>query len=328
MTFDQATTAAQVVDEYKDAIRGKTVVITGVSPKTIGAEYVAALAPYTKTIIVASRSAERAEESIAATRQTHPTADIRVVKLDLTSGKSIRAAAAEIIAFKVPIHVLINNAIVKMAETITLTEAGFESQIGGNYFGHFLFTSLLFPTIRASQITGTEADWRPRVINMTSAAAFWGGEIRWDDLHFKNKPEDYDKYLGYNHSKTATALFTVGLVNHYPEILSYSVHPGLARETNVGRDTSDARLISMGVLNEDGSSNIFLKSIEQGAAPGLYAAFDPSIIPHNGEVIGDCDLISRTIPWPVPEFFKSPEDADKLWKIAEEAWGINFGTSE
>ncbi|KAF8312651.1 NAD(P)-binding protein [Clavulina sp. PMI_390] len=331
MAFDQTTTAAQVVEVYKDTIQGKNVVITGVSPKTFGAEYVAALAPHTKTIIVASRSAERAEESIAATRKAHPRADIRIVEVDLTSGKSIRAAAAKINGFQLPIHVLLNNAVMIMPETLTHTEDGFEHQIGGNYFGHFLFTSLLFPAILASRVTDDTTqspEWTPRIVNLTSGSAFWGGEIRWDDMHFKNKPEEYNRYLGYNQSKTGTALFTVGLVKRYPEILAFSVHPGLARETNIGRATPTSRLIEMGILNEDGTSNFFLKTIEQGAATALFAAFDPSVVTHNGDLLSDCAPASTSLPIPIPEFFNSPAEADKLWDAAEAAWDVKFAKVE
>lgn len=82
MAFGEKTTAAEIATAYQDSIRGKNgktvsfgsgcsfvvltlctcvVVITGVSPNSLGAADVEALAPYAKTIIVASRSVERYE---------------------------------------------------------------------------------------------------------------------------------------------------------------------------------------------------------------------------------------------------------------------------
>lgn len=100
--------------------------MTGVSPKSLGAETVRVIAPYAKTIIVASRSRERSVSPCAIsveriykveifyrTTQTiddilkeAPSAKIKFVALDLTSEESIRSAAAEVVALDIPLHVI------------------------------------------------------------------------------------------------------------------------------------------------------------------------------------------------------------------------------
>ena len=51
------------------------------------------------------------------------------------------------------IDILVNNAGV-MACPKTLTEDGFEMQIGTNHFGHFLLTELLLPLVKKSKESG------------------------------------------------------------------------------------------------------------------------------------------------------------------------------
>ncbi|KAF8309515.1 hypothetical protein DL93DRAFT_2085630 [Clavulina sp. PMI_390] len=209
---------------------------------------------------------------------------------------------------------------VPQVDDLLRTKENFEFQIGGNHFGHFLFTSLLFHSVLASR----DAQWTPRIVNLSSAGAFWGGAIRWDDMHFTKRPDEYSKHPAYNQSKTANALFTLGLAKRYPDVVSLAVHPGLALGTNVGQTIPRSHLLSMGLINEDGSHNIFQKSNAQAAATSLFAAFDPSIASQNGAFLSDCDLGSKTLPFPIPEFFSSQVEADKLWIVSEEAWGVKF----
>lgn len=53
----------------------------------------------------------RVENAIADIRKTYPSVDIKVFPLDLMSGKSIRAAAADINGLKLPIHVRLTHLI-------------------------------------------------------------------------------------------------------------------------------------------------------------------------------------------------------------------------
>jgi NAD(P)-dependent dehydrogenase (short-subunit alcohol dehydrogenase family) len=104
MSYSWNTTGQQAAEQLRAQIKDKVVLVTGVSPKAVGTETVRVLAPYAKTIIVASRSKQRVDEALEPVRRESPSADIRFVSLDLTSETSIRAAAREVLALNLPIN--------------------------------------------------------------------------------------------------------------------------------------------------------------------------------------------------------------------------------
>lgn len=105
-------------------------VITGVSPSSLGLETVHSITPYAQTIIVVGRSKEkcvpcdpnddleghtrsvlkvfplrRMERGLTEIQVRSGEVDVRLVALDLTSLSSIRSAAMEILEMQIPIHV-------------------------------------------------------------------------------------------------------------------------------------------------------------------------------------------------------------------------------
>jgi len=274
------------------------------------------LAPYANLVIAASRNGEKTKRTIAPILEETPSANIKVVVVDLMSVESIRAAAKEI---SEPIHVLINNAAVPMATEIIRTKEEFESQFGANHLGHFLLTSLLLPNLKEA----ANGDYSPRVINASSIAHNYGA-IRFDDPNFTLRPEEYNKYAGYTQSKTANILFSHELAVRFKSagILSYSVHPGSVTDTPMGASVPKADLIAMGLLNPDGSPNNpdEFKSIPVGAGSYFVAAFDPSIKEQSGSYLADAVIAQDK----VAEHAKDPEAAAKLWALSEELLGIQF----
>ena len=70
-----------------------------------------------------------------------------IVQLDLASLDSMRRFAAKILEEKPQIDILINNAGIMALPEHTITQDGFEMQIGVNHLGHFLLTNLLLDRI-------------------------------------------------------------------------------------------------------------------------------------------------------------------------------------
>lgn len=60
------------------------------------------------------------------------------------------------------------------------------------------------------------------------AASFPGGALKFDDLQYELRPEEYNKYVVYGQTKTANTLFVTELARRYKDagILSFAVHPG------------------------------------------------------------------------------------------------------
>ena len=150
--------------------------ITGVSPGGLGAEAARAISlGQPGLLILAGRNTAKVRETEKAINTSSPHVPTRCLKLDLSSQKQIREAAAEVNSYKEPVDRLINNAAI-MAAPYSVTEDGLEAQFGTNYVGHFLFTNLIMPKI-------LEAGQGARVVNVSSSGHHLEG-IRFDDYGF------------------------------------------------------------------------------------------------------------------------------------------------
>ncbi len=152
------------------------VVITGVSPKSLGETLALTIAAHGPAcLILASRTNAKLED-VAAAVQTNTSNKPVTIVLDLASQQSIRAAAAKIRDTVDRIDVLINNAAVVSSERQETAE-GLELQFGVNHIGHFLLTSLLMPLL-------TKKD--SRVVNVTSLG-YRLSPVRFHDYNFAGR---------------------------------------------------------------------------------------------------------------------------------------------
>jgi NAD(P)-dependent dehydrogenase (short-subunit alcohol dehydrogenase family) len=233
-------------------------------------------------------------------KSDYPDVDYRTINLDLSSEQSVRSAASEILGFgDIPeIDIAVNNAGIMNLPERTLNEKGIELTFATNHLGHFLLTCLLMPKyLQAAQKNPKGAT---RIINVTSASPTVA-KPRWSDPNFNkiNKdlppneqpmyqmmrnwgyenPENmsYIPLEGYNQSKVANVLFSIGLNQRLYEqhgILSYAVHPGIIA-TELSRTTSEATMQSIKTMVESGA--ITFRSLGAGASTSLVAATDPAV---------------------------------------------------
>lgn len=178
MTYTKETTGAEVASNLSPHIRNKTVLVTGVSPKGLGAEFLSTIAAHAPgLLILAGRTTSKCRQTAQALASVRPSVKTRVLELDLASQKSVRGAADEVNGWTdVPaIDVLVLNAGI-MAAPYSLTEDGLESQFGGNHVGHFLLANLIMGKVLKAQEGG-------RVVSVSSDG-FRLGPIRFDDLGF------------------------------------------------------------------------------------------------------------------------------------------------
>jgi retinol dehydrogenase-12 len=176
-------------------MKDKIVLITGAN-RCIGKETTRALAKKGATIIMACRSLEKANPVCKMIQTESKNPNIKVMKLDLASLKSVRNFTQEFSVRYQQLNILINNAGVfcmKREET----EEGFELAMGVNHLGHFLLTHALLPILEKT----SEA----RIINVSSHAHY-SADLDLDDLHFKRRK--YSGFKAYGSSKLATVFFT------------------------------------------------------------------------------------------------------------------------
>ncbi|KAI1433701.1 putative short-chain dehydrogenase [Xylaria sp. CBS 124048] len=343
--FNRQTEALEVAKAFSEGIRGKTILVTGANTDGLGyatCEAFASQAP--AHIIVASRTPAKIQACIDKLKAEYPNVDYRPLVVDLSSQKSVRKAAAEVLSWEdVPtIDIVMNSAGVMAIPERTLSEDGIEMHFATNHIGHFLLTCLLMPKlIKASEKNPKGAT---RIINVSSGSP-QSANMRWSDMNFEKKnkdlPEDeqpnYEllerwgykdlpeqKYVGlegYNISKISNVLFGIEVNRRLYDkygIFSIAVHPGVIF-TELGRNFPPEVMSAMEKMLRSGQYPI--KTLGQGAATGLVAALDPKLGPggpkngleNSGVLMQNCQITDDIRPASA-----SNGAAARLWKLSEE----------
>lgn len=192
--YGKETEAFTVAAAFPEAIKGRTIIITGVNKQGIGystAEAFASQGP--AHLILAGRSPSKIQECIDALSSKYPNVNLRALKIDLGSQKSVRDAAAEVLGWEdIPtVDLLINNAGIMNIPTRTFSEDDIEITMATNHVGHFLFTNLIFPKLIAAAKNAPKG--AVRVVNLSSSGVRVSG-VRFDDLRYEKPasqlPED------------------------------------------------------------------------------------------------------------------------------------------
>lgn len=315
--FGRNTTADEVLDGID--LTGKLALVTGGS-SGLGAETARALASKGARVVITARDLAKAESVVSDIKSSTGNNDIAVEGLELASFDSIRAFAKRFLETYGALDILINNAGV-MACPEGKTENGFERQFGTNHLGHFLMTTLIAPAL----VEGGPA----RVVSVSSAGHRFSPVV-FDDVNYENR--DYEKWQAYGQSKTANALFAVGLNARLKDhgVEAFSIHPG-AIPTDLARHMSEEEL--EGFRQRADSGEMRLKTVESGAATQTYAATAPELIGQGGAYLADCricevndtiDGLSNAGMSYVSSYAVDPEAAERLWALSEEATGARL----
>jgi NAD(P)-dependent dehydrogenase (short-subunit alcohol dehydrogenase family) len=313
--FDRTTTAEQVAAGHD--LYGRHVLITG-GTSGLGAETARVLASIGASVTITGRNASRGEV-IAAGLASGGGCAARFEYLDLGSLSSVRDFADRYRATGRPLHILINNAGI-MATPFSRTADGFESQFGTNHLGHFALTTGLLPALRAAG--------GARIIAVSSRA-HRRSDVVFDDPNYCHRP--YDPWEAYGQSKTANALFAVGVTQEYAAdgITANALMPG-AINTGLQNHLSSKDLRSLGWVQSGGglAPPAGWKTIPQGAATTVWAALTPELDRSGGHYLEDCAIAQ---PWltdgdPPSGYYLpyavDPRKAERLWELsAELTWG-------
>jgi len=290
--------------------KGRTAIVTGANTG-LGYETALVLARKEMKVIMACKSLERAEKAKRRILSEVPEADLEIMIVDLSSLSSIRKFAKSFLLRYNQLDLLVNNAGI-MIPPYSRTEDGFESQMGVNFFGHFLLTGLLFDAI-----TKTPGS---RIIALASNA-HKKGNINFDDLHWE---KNYSPMGAYRQSKLACLMFAYELQRRlenagHPTI-SVAAHPGLSITDILRKVPKWLLYISQPI------TNLFTHSPANAALPVLYAALGQDV--KGGDYYGPqgksewTGKPGRVISTPLSH---DKEIARQLWEVSERLTGVKYG---
>lgn len=247
-------------------LTGKVVIITGAN-SGLGLESTKALAAKGATVIMACRNLNKAERAKAEVLAGKPDAKLDAMPLDNASLASVRTFADAFKAKYDRLDVLLNNAGL-MAIPRTLTEDGFETQLGVNHLAHFALTGLLLDVITKTP--------NARIHSTSSSAAF-NGAINLDDLMGE---KEYGRWTAYSQSKLANAAFATELNRRLQaaghDTIANSSHPGLVMGNLQANSLAQSGAPFMERILYPIANVLIAQDIRMGLLPQLYASTAPA----------------------------------------------------
>lgn len=311
--FGHATTATEAL-AGRD-LTGLNVIVTG-GYSGLGLETVRVLAKAGAHVTVPARNLGKAEQAFKELPA------VELAALNLTDPASVETFVESYLASERSLHILINGAGVA-ANPLERDARGYESQFSTNHLGHFQLTAGLWPALRRAE--------GARVVSVSSSGHRFA-PVDFDDPNFERRP--YDKWTTYAQSKTANALFAVGLDRRGEPygVRAFSLHPGMIL-TDLVRHMSADDLRRVGATDEAGNvlplEESGYKTVEQGAATQVWCATSPQLNGLGGVYCEDCDVAEAVSadskradgvrPWAI-----DPETAERLWTLSEHLVGKTF----
>ncbi len=305
--FGAETTADEALQGID--LSGKTAIVTG-GGSGIGLEITRSLAKAGAAVTIADVDMESALTVAGKINAETGRSDVEAKRIDLASLGSTVAFAADYVGSGKPLDILINNAGV-MAPPLKRTADGHELQLGINYLGHYQMTLGLTPALLAGH--------GARVVSVASIG-HRRSDIHYEDPDYHTRP--YDRWEAYGQSKTACALFAIGLTSRLAGegVFANTMNPG-GSMTGLQRFLSETELRDLGWLDAEGKVMGRWRSPEQCAATAVWIATAPETQAVGGRYFEECN---ESGPWTedrpmngVHPYASSPENAEKLWDLTE-----------
>ncbi|KAH7037762.1 uncharacterized protein B0I36DRAFT_372081 [Microdochium trichocladiopsis] len=327
--FDKNTRGSDVTRLFKDCVEGRHIVITGVSPNSLGEATALALAASNpRLLILASRTASKVDIIAATIKSRFPSVEVQTVILDLASQDSIRAGAAQIVQRTDRLDLLINNAGISLSSRGSAPN-GLELTFATNHVGPYLLTELLLPLLRhAAKDQATRGT--TRIVTLSSGAhyvcPFRFSDYNFDggrslpadeeprkglDEHFYEVKDGFAGWMAYASSKTANILFTVSLRERLCSdgIQCLAVDPGIIM-TNLAGDMTATAAAAVTKMPKE-----LFKSTDQGCATTVVAALDPGLAESDTLYLADCQKARPA------RHARDKIKAERLWKLSERLVG-------
>jgi NAD(P)-dependent dehydrogenase (short-subunit alcohol dehydrogenase family) len=216
--------------------------------------------------------------------------NIFVKKLDLSSFKSVREFAADILKTEDKIDVLIHNA--GYANTFEKKKSvdGIEMTMATNHYGPFLLTHLLIDLLKKSAPC--------RIVIVASECYRF---VRVDLMKYLNPLESMPGLLYYV-SKTANIYFASELARRLKgsNITVNALHPGMI-DSGIWRNVPFPLSVGMAFIKG------FFKTTEEGAQTSLFLACSEDVKNTTGKYYLDCK------EWDLQSYVTGTDKHKQLW---------------
>ncbi|KAG5670057.1 hypothetical protein PVAND_000343 [Polypedilum vanderplanki] len=256
--------------ESKVRMDGKTVIITGAN-SGIGKETARDLAKRGARVIMACRTMETANKARDQIIKESNNENVIVKKLDLSSFKSVRDFADDIIKSESKIDVLIHNAGYANSFEKKKSADGIEMTMATNHYGPFLLTHLLIDLLKKSQ---------PCRIVIVASECYRFANLNLNNL---NPVDTFPGYLYYV-SKYANIMFGQELARRLKgtNITVNFLHPGMI-DSGIWRNIPFPLSFFMAILIKG-----YFKTTVEGAQTTLMLACSEDLKNVSGKYYMDC----------------------------------------
>ncbi len=273
--FDASSTAIQVL--HGQDLSGTTAIVTGASPGGIGYEMARTLARCGCHVVLACRDLTMAEKAIGQIRSERAHAKCSPMMLDLSSLASVEMFAKNFKALHVKLDYLILNAgIFGHDHCLTLDNLELTFQV--NFLSHFLLCHLLKSCLEATTngkiVTISAESHRFSSLKVPS-------DLRLEDKLNKLWPTHFNSTLAYNDSKLFMLMMALEISQRWSRVKAISVHPGNMVSSRLPRHWWFYRLAFA-------IARPFAKSLQQAAAPGIFAVAAPEMKHVGGIYVNNC----------------------------------------
>lgn len=217
---------------------------------------------------------------------------IIVKKLDLSSQKSIRDFAADIIKTEQKLNVLIHNAGIALSIRSAISEDGVELTMATNHYGPFLLTHLLIDLVKKTPSS--------RIV-VVASELYKLASVNLNNLNpITTKPSAYLYYV----SKYANIYFTRELARRLEgtNVTANCLHPGMI-DTGIWRNVPFPINYPMKLITRG-----FFKTPQQGAQTTIHLAVSEEVANVSGQYFMDCK--EHTLNAGASDM----EKAKKLWE--------------
>ncbi len=289
------------LDKNVDDLSNKTFLITGCN-SGIGFCVAKYLCYKKANIIMACRNIAKANDAKDLILKNIPSANIKVMKLDVSSIKSINSFIDEYKNKKIDIDVFINNAGAFHLKK-SLTKDKFETIMATNYLGTYLLTNKIYSLLNKQKET--------RIVFTTSIAHRWG-KINYDDFFSLKK---YKHIKVYANSKLALTKYFVYLSeNTDKNVKIIASHPGITATNLLNPNKGGTSKLFAAIGNA--FLKIFVHSADKAALSTILAATKKDV--NNQDLYGPKGLYGIS-GYPVLQRVskKALVDNDKLINFTE-----------